>query len=202
MTARVTVPANSAVDPPDRAVSAPQHDAESPRVPLLGQEEAPPSVRALFESFRRTRGNIPNLFRAVASRPPIVETLFAHLQAVMGPGTVNTLLKELLAVRVSQANGCDYCLASHSALVKRLGGTDEQIAQAGRNDYTAFDPAWAAALEYAAAVAAPGGHVSDATYASLAKHWEAPQIVEITAVCAAFSLFNRFANALRIPITR
>jgi uncharacterized peroxidase-related enzyme len=167
----------------------------------LNAEDVPPAIRALFESFRRTRGNIPNLFRAVASRPPIVETLFAHLQAVMGPGTVDSLLKELLAVRVSQVNGCGYCLASHSTLVKRLGGTDEQIEQACRSEYKAFDPAWAAALDYAAAVAAPGGHVSDAAYTRLAAHWEAAQIVEITAVCAAFSLFNRFANALQIPIT-
>ncbi len=197
MTAPLTAPAT----PPNPTVSAPSHESQLARVPLLGVEDAPPAVRALFESFRRTRGNIPNLFRAVASRPPIVETLFAHLQAVMGPGTVDTLLKELLAVHVSQVNGCSYCLASHSALVKRLGGTDEQLAQAGRSDYKAFDPGWAAALDYAAAVAAPGGRVGDATYARLAAHWEAPQIVEITAVCAAFSLFNRFANALQIPIT-
>ena len=40
-----------------------------------------------------------------------------------------------------------------------------------------------------------------ATFAALAEHWTAPQIVEITSVATAFSLFNRFADALNIPIT-
>ncbi len=78
------------------------------RVPLLGIEDVAGSTRALLEALLRERGNIPNLFRAAAHRPDIVETLFAHMRAVMGPGTVPALLKELLTLRVSHVNGCEY----------------------------------------------------------------------------------------------
>ena len=47
-----------------------------------------------------------------------------------------------------------------------------------------------------------GGHVGDAPFAELSRHWTPAQIVEITAVVALFNYFNRFANALAIPVTR
>lgn len=156
----------------------------------------------MFDSFLRTRGNVPNLFRALAHRPTIVETLAAHLQAVTGPGTVPTQLKELLVVRVSQLNGCDYCLASHTALAQRAGASDERLARVARGDYADVEPAWAAALAFADETVPVGGQVSDATFARLAASWDAPQVVEIATTCTAFAHFNRLANALRMPITR
>jgi alkylhydroperoxidase family enzyme len=79
-----------------------------PRVPRLDRESVGASVREVFDAFIRERGKIPNLFRVAAHRPEIVATLRAHMSAVMGPGTVDVLLKELVAVRVSQINNCEY----------------------------------------------------------------------------------------------
>jgi alkylhydroperoxidase family enzyme len=82
--------------------------AEEPRLPRLEPDDVPPATRERFEAFLRQRGNIPNLFRIAAHRPPIHDTLAAHLAAVMGPGEVSVLLKELLSVRVSHRNDCEY----------------------------------------------------------------------------------------------
>jgi alkylhydroperoxidase family enzyme len=79
-----------------------------PRVARLGRESVGEAVRAVFDAFVRERGKVPNLFRVAAHRPEIVATLRAHMDAVMGPGTVDLLLKELLAVRVSRINNCEY----------------------------------------------------------------------------------------------
>jgi uncharacterized peroxidase-related enzyme len=174
---------------------------ESARLRMVDVDAVPPDTAKVFEFFLRQRGNVPNLFRIAAQRPTIVETLFAHMQAVMGPGDVSMLLKELVACRVSQINGCEYCLASHTKLVQRLGGTAEQVVALATGDYAMFEPAWAAALSYAAEIAPTGGRVADETFARVAAHWQAPEIVEITAAATLFSYFNRFANALRIPIT-
>lgn len=82
--------------------------AEEPRVERLGPDDVPPATRERFEQFVRQRGTVPNLFRIAAHRPPIHDTLAAHLGAVMGPGEVSMLLKELLSVRVSHRNDCEY----------------------------------------------------------------------------------------------
>lgn len=81
---------------------------ENARLPRLSPEEVDGATRTIFDAFVRQRGNVPNLFRVAAHRPSIVETLFAHMQAVMGRGEVDVLLKELLAVRVSHINACRY----------------------------------------------------------------------------------------------
>ena len=46
------------------------------------------------------------------------------------------------------------------------------------------------------------GKVSAGDYAALELHWSPAQIVEITSVICLFNFFNRFANALDIPVTR
>lgn len=81
---------------------------DTPRIPLLAPDEVGAEVHRLFDAFLRERGNVPNLFRAAAHRPAIVTTLFAHMRAVMGPGEVEQLLKECVAIRVSHFNHCRY----------------------------------------------------------------------------------------------
>ncbi len=71
-------------------------------------DEVDARTQALFESFERERGNIPNMFRTMALRPEIGETAAAHMRAIFSTGTVERRLKEMLAVRVSQINNCMY----------------------------------------------------------------------------------------------
>lgn len=78
------------------------------RISRLSPDQVDPGIEALFKKFLEERGNIPNMFRTVAHRPAILTTLLAHFREVMGPGTVPVPLKEMLAVRVSRLNDCDY----------------------------------------------------------------------------------------------
>ncbi len=172
---------------------------EVARVPIPDQDIVPADVATFF---LKQRGNVPNLFKIASLRPSIVETLHAHMQAVMGEGTVDKLLKELLACRVSQINACDYCLASHTKLVVAFGGNRDQVAALARADYAGLKAGWQEALEYVAQVGERGGRVTDESFARLKAHWSDEQIIEITCVATMFSYFNRFANALQIPITK
>ncbi|MBZ5562912.1 MAG: carboxymuconolactone decarboxylase family protein [Acidobacteriia bacterium] len=79
-----------------------------PRLPNLNPEQVDGEAREIFERFLQERGNVPNMFRTVAHRPDILKTMTAHFRAVMNTGTVDKKLKELVAVRVSHLNGCEY----------------------------------------------------------------------------------------------
>ncbi|HEX8996324.1 MAG TPA: carboxymuconolactone decarboxylase family protein [Ktedonobacterales bacterium] len=79
-----------------------------PRIRPLGPDEATPEAREVLEGFVRERGNMPNMFRTMALRPEIMRTAADHMKAVFNTGTVETRLKEMLAVRVSQINDCHY----------------------------------------------------------------------------------------------
>jgi alkylhydroperoxidase family enzyme len=87
-------------------------------------------------------------------------------------------------------------------LARRLGGTDAQLDAVARGEYDVFDAPWRAALRYADAMTPTPGIVPDVVYDEVARHWSAEQVVEITSVICMFAFFNRFAHALRIPVTR
>ena len=83
-----------------------------------------------------------------------------------------------------------------------MGATEETIAVIGRGDLTSFSEADASAIRYAEMITPTGSTVSDSVYDELTRHWAPEQIVEITAVIALFNYFNRFAEALHVPVTR
>ncbi len=87
-------------------------------------------------------------------------------------------------------------------MARRLGATDEQFAALARGDFSGFAAGWQAALRYAEEVTPARGQASRETFEALASHWNAVQIVEITAVICIFNFFNRFAIALDIPPTK
>ena len=81
---------------------------DTSRIPAIEPGAAPEEVRPTFDAYVRERGKVPNLFRVAANHGPIAVKLAALQATVMGPGEVPTLLKELLATRVSHINLCDY----------------------------------------------------------------------------------------------
>ncbi|HWF04234.1 MAG TPA: carboxymuconolactone decarboxylase family protein [Candidatus Angelobacter sp.] len=79
-----------------------------PRISHTPRSDASPEVAEVYDDFMKTRGNIPNMFRTVAHRPEIMRTMVAHFKAVMETGTVPAKLKELVIVRTTQINRCEY----------------------------------------------------------------------------------------------
>jgi len=88
----------------------PRPDRE-PRIKRRDADDAirdEPVLRDSFQRFVAQRGKVPNLFRVAAHRPQIAHTLAEHMRAVMETGDVPSVLKELISVRVSQINNCEY----------------------------------------------------------------------------------------------
>jgi AhpD family alkylhydroperoxidase len=49
------------------------------------------------------------------------------MKAIMGPGSLDPLTKELIYVAISVSNQCGYCIASHTASAKKKGMSDEMF---------------------------------------------------------------------------
>jgi alkylhydroperoxidase family enzyme len=78
------------------------------RIPRLEKSQVDEQTAQIYDHYLKERGNVPNMFRTVAHRPEILRTLIAHFRAVMETGTVPAKLKELVIVRTSQINRCEY----------------------------------------------------------------------------------------------
>ena len=172
------------------------------RISRLGRSQVSGAARDIFERKIAERGNVPNMYRLFAHRPWLLTTMDTHLAAVMGSGTVPLKLKEMLAVQTSIANACDYGIRSHTALAKRTGVTEEQIAQLLDFENGPFEEREKAALRYSLQVTRDANGVSEELFRDLARHFDEGEIVEITCVAGLFAYFNRFNEALHTEPTQ
>ncbi|PWV99168.1 AhpD family alkylhydroperoxidase [Hoeflea marina] len=94
--------------------------------------ETDPRVRAVFEDIRRSRNTdfINNIWRWLAVDPALLERTWAEVKAVMGtPSSIDPLTKEMIYIAVSVANGCGYCVHSHTAAARAKGMSGEQYGE-------------------------------------------------------------------------
>jgi AhpD family alkylhydroperoxidase len=98
---------------------------------LVEVADASPEVREVFDDIMATRGldDVNAFWKALAADPPTLRRTWESLKQVMGPGSLDPLTKELIYVAVSATNGCEYCVASHTAAARAKGMTDAQYGE-------------------------------------------------------------------------
>ncbi|HTY85112.1 MAG TPA: carboxymuconolactone decarboxylase family protein, partial [Silvibacterium sp.] len=127
----------------------------------------------------------------------------AHFEAILTTGTLPTKLKELVIVRTSQLNRCEYCLGSHTQIAMKLGWSKEQLDDLANYEFRDdFTPAEKAALALAEQMTLDANHISDEFFDHLRKFYDEGEVVELMASIGLFNYFNRFNNALQIEPTR
>lgn len=87
--------------------------------PVPDEHEFPDGLRGLFAKARERLGFVPNVFRVYAFRPERLSAWFAHYRQLHEPTErLSAADREMVAVVVSSANGCLYCLVAHGAALR------------------------------------------------------------------------------------
>lgn len=136
-------------------------------------------------------GRVPKLFVAVA-------ILYGVLDRRASP--LDPVLRSLVTVRVSQINGCRFCVDINSATLARRAGSQSKVdaLEAWRNS-DLFDAKERAALEYAEAMTDSTRRVTDAVFDRLRQVFDEDAIVELTGLIAFQNLSSKFNVALDVP---
>jgi uncharacterized peroxidase-related enzyme len=100
-------------------------------VKLVEENTMHPKVRAIFADIKATKkiDRVPNIWRALATNPDHLELCWTRLKAIMQPGKIDLLTKEIIALAVSVTNSCRYCVNSHTAAVQKLGLDNEALGE-------------------------------------------------------------------------
>jgi AhpD family alkylhydroperoxidase len=100
-------------------------------VKLIGDAEASAEVRAVYDDIRATRKTdyVNNFWRALANHPPTLRRTWESVKEVTAPGALDALTKEMVYLAVSATNGCNYCIASHTAAARKAGMTDAMLGE-------------------------------------------------------------------------
>lgn len=98
---------------------------------LIEYADASAEVRAVFDEIKEARGvtDVNNFWKALANDPVTLRRTWESLRQVMAPGALDPFTKELVYIAVSVTNGCEYCIASHTAAARGRGLTDAQHAE-------------------------------------------------------------------------
>src|SRR5580693_8507053 len=100
-------------------------------VKLVDESSQHPKVKAVFADIKATKNieRIPNVWRALATNPDHLELCWTRLKAIMQPGKIDMLTKEIIALAVSATNSCRYCVNSHTAATQKLGLDNEGLGE-------------------------------------------------------------------------
>lgn len=95
-------------------------------------EDASPEVKAVFDDIMATRKTdwINDFWKVLAHHPPTLKRTWESLKQVMAPGgALDPVTKEMIYLAVSITNGCEYCIASHTAAARAKGMTEEMLGE-------------------------------------------------------------------------
>jgi len=158
-------------------------------------EDAPEASRPTLRSVEKQLGQVPNMFRLVATSPAALDA-YVGLSGALGKGKLSAATRERIALAVAQANSCDYCLAAHSFIGKNLAKLSDEEISASRNG-TSSDTKAAAAVRLAKRLAEARGAVDKADLDAVrAAGYDDAEIVEIIAHVALNTLTNYVNVAL------
>jgi uncharacterized peroxidase-related enzyme len=168
-------------------------------VSYITNQEAGDKVKAVFEGMEKKIGAVPNVFRAMAHNPEMLEAFLA-LNATLPKTKLDGKLRELAYIKTSELNGCDYCLHHHRALGKKAGLNDRQVAEtAAYESSDAYDDLQREVMRYAEQVTRHI-NVDDLLFASLKKSLGDREIVELAMTVGIANFTNRVTETLRMEL--
>ncbi len=169
------------------------------RLPILSLDSAPAASQPLLASVKQKSGMVPNLMGVLAHSPA---SLGAYLgfSAAAASGALDVAARERIALVVAEANACEYCLSAHTYLgrnVAKLSAEELDAARDGRSSDTKSQ----ALLQFAQAVVAERGRVSDgALEAFFAAGYGPDAVVEVVANVALNVFTNYLNNVARTTV--
>ena len=176
--------------------------AAAPRIPLLERDQVSTEIAAVYDALLKQRGVVPNMFKTLAHTPALALGVAGLLKSLLSDGALPGWYKELVATRLSVLLHSRYAVSAHALSAKQKGASDAQIA-AVQADFESgpFTEGDKLGFRCAERLHQSGQQLDDSFFAQLKAVFTDPQIVELVATAAAFELFPRMVDGLRIPTT-
>ncbi len=169
------------------------------RIDLPGPDELDDDIEGYFKKCQEKLGLVPYVLRAYTGNQAKLRNFIAFYNELMlGDSGLSKLEREMIAVAVSAANRCYYCLVAHGQAVRRLSG-DPQLGEMMVMNYRVAElaPRQRAMLDYAWKLTADPHGIAEADRQALRDTGLTDaEIFDITDTAAFFNYTNRMAHGL------
>jgi uncharacterized peroxidase-related enzyme len=168
------------------------------RINVIEYSNADPEQKTLFDAITAQLGMVPNFLKVFANSPVALRA-FLGLHGVANAGSLDAATRERIALALAQQNGCEYCVSAHTAIGRKTGLSNDDMAAARAGGST--DERAAVAVQFARKLMDTKGAVDNADLLAVrAAGYSDAEIVEIITHVGMNFLTNVLGKASRVEI--
>jgi len=172
-------------------------------VSYVERDQANAETLAFYDKAEDRFEMLLNIFK-VFGHTPELGTVFTDLvMAILKDGELDWVTKELIILKATHRNECQYCVVQHETLSKRLGISEEKINDIGDDrfrDSPHFSDAEKALMELTIQIGVDANRVSKELWDRLHAHFTEPQIVEAVFTITVYIAVSKFGDALGVEL--
>lgn len=144
-----------------------------------------------------------NIFKVFGHTPELGAVFTDLITAILKDSHLSWVTKELLILKATHRNDCQYCVVQHETLGKRLGISEEKIADIGDDRYKTsphFTEAERALMDLTVQIGVDANRISKALWDRLKQHFNEPQIVEAVFTITTYIAVSKLGDALGVAL--
>lgn len=165
-------------------------------VPTVNQLDE--KAQNILNNVKSQLGMVPNLYATIGYSSDSLENFLSY-SGKAGKGTFSGKEMEAIKLAVSEVNGCEYCLAAHTAIAKMNGFTEEETIQL--RDGSIADAKLNILSNLAADVALNRGKADQAKLDEFfAAGYDEKALIDFLAVVMEISFTNFTHNLTKVPV--
>ncbi|WP_440997325.1 carboxymuconolactone decarboxylase family protein [Arhodomonas sp. SL1] len=172
-------------------------------VSYIEREQADAATRAFYDAAEERFGALLNIFKVFGHQPEYGQVFTDTIMAILKDGVLDWQTKELLILKATQGNDCQYCVVQHERLSDMLGIPEEKVADLDGlkyRDSPQFSDGEKALLDFAVQIGEDANRVPKELWERLHKHWSEPQIVDAAFVTCTYIAVSKFGDALGVAL--
>ncbi len=172
-------------------------------VSYVEREQASGETLAFYDKAEDRFEMLLNIFKVFGHTPELGGLFTDIVMAILKDGELDWVTKELLILKATHRNDCQYCVVQHETLSKRLGISEEKIADIGDDRYKTspnFTDAEKALMDLTVQIGVDANRVSKELWDRLHQHFTEPQIVEAVFTITTYIGVSKFGDALGVAL--
>jgi AhpD family alkylhydroperoxidase len=172
-------------------------------VSYVEREGASPETLAFYDKAEDRFQALLNIFKVFGHQPEYGTVFTDMIMAILKDGEIDWLTKELLILKATHRNDCQYCVVQHERLCDMLGMPKEKVADIDGDKYKTsphFTEGEKALMDLTVQIGVDANRVSKELWDRLHEHWTDPQIVDAVFVITIYIAVSKFGDALGVAL--
>lgn len=172
-------------------------------VSYVEREQANAETIAFYDRAEGQFELLLNIFKVFGHTPELGTIFTDSVMAMLKDGELDWTTKELLILKATHRNECQYCVVQHEAVSGRLGISNEKIADIEGDRYKTsshYTEGEKALVELTAQIGIDANRISQDLWSRVKKHYTESQIVEAVYVITQYIAISKFGDALGVVL--